>query len=334
MQNPTFPEQNVYPNNYSNQYMVPQNQTSSPIQNISLQNNFQYGISPKIQNFTTNISSQNNLKNNEYQIIGPNPVAQNVAPTIPKNQFSMPLGSRFPVEKNHMGTNLPNLKNIGGSPYGKISQIPQITKDSAEKYSIHNNSNKNINNQKDINPNLILTNEDKKYFSDLLKNNKNIDQLTMLPLMNPEHIKRHDLEFMFIPNILTDLYSKGTIDDNIIMNPPLWKKYYIYNKISPVFLQKIAVQKKLLKSGVTKFIMSFPPPKCGCECFFAILYFDEYKNSSYFTLELEFGNDFGSTEGTGLVCGQKGFRHLNFNTICKVNLEDFENCVRKLYKED
>ena len=161
-----------------------------------------------------------------------------------------------------------------------------------------------------------------------------MDILPLAPLFNSEHQHRHDLEFMFIPNILAGLYYKGIINDEGIMNTSLWKKFKICKKVSPIFLQKISVQKKILKSGVTKFIFIFPPPKCGCECFFAILYFNKFKYSNYFTLELEFGNDFGSTEGTGLVCGQKGHQHLNFNTVCKANLEDFENCVRKFYNEN
>ena len=165
-----------------------------------------------------------------------------------------------------------------------------------------------------------------------LNKNSNLNPQCVLPLFNQEHCGRHYLEFTFIPNILADLYSRSIIGDKIIMNPILWKKEC--RKISPIFLQKISVQKKVLKGGSTKFIITFPPPKCGCECFFAILYFDVYKNSHYFTLEKEFGNDFGNTEGSGLICGQKGLRHLNFFTVCRANLDNFESFVRKLYGED
>ena len=162
-----------------------------------------------------------------------------------------------------------------------------------------------------------------------------IQSLIMQQMNDPEHIQRYHLEFNFIPNIISELYSKGEINDNIIMNPPSWINYEIEpGKMNPRFLEKIAIQKKKLKNGKTKFIIIFPPPIYGLECFFAILYFDKYRNSSYYTLELEFGNDMGSPKNTGLVCGQKGLKHLNYATICKANLEDFENVVSKLYDEN
>ena len=173
-------------------------------------------------------------------------------------------------------------------------------------------------------PDLMISNE-KQLFLDIL----------VKQLMNTEHEQRHQIEFFFIPNIIADLYAKRVINDDIMMNPTLWKNY----EQSPIiidsrFLEKISIQKINLKSGDTKFILTFPQPKYGNECFFAILYFDKNKRSYYFTLEMEFGNDLGCPEGSGLVCGQQGFKHLNFYTICKANLEDFQNVVSRLYKSN
>ena len=104
-------------------------------------------------------------------------------------------------------------------------------------------------------------------------------------------------------------------------------------EVDPKFFEQITVQKKELENGIKKFLITFPEPKVGTECFFAILYFDEKKNSDYFTLELEFGNDFGSQEGSGLICGQEGSKHLNYSRVCKANWDDFEKVVEALYNK-
>jgi len=304
--------------NFPPQIQIPNSQIE--FQNGSLQNNLKYRNAPHYKNLDQNIVSQNNIKKNEYEIKIQNSKAQNIVQKISNNQFSNPLINKFPAKKNYTGEGLSNPGNIGENPYGKIS--------------ISNNPNKGINHIENKNYYPPIKEEDKKLFSNFFKNDKKMDILSFAPLLNLEHQNRHELEFMFIPNILTDLYSKGIINDDYIMDASLWKKSKICKKISPIFLQKICVQKKIMNSGVKKFIFTFPTPKCGCECFFAILYFDEFKNSNYFTLELEFGNDFESKEGHGLVCGQKGLKHLNYFTVCKVNLEDFENSVRKFYNEN
>lgn len=299
-----LPYQNINQNNFTNQNLSPQIQIPTSqinFQNVSLQNNLNYRNAPQYKNFDQNIISQNNIKKNEYEKKIQNSKAQNIVPKFSNNQFSNPLINKFPAKKNYTGE---GLSNQGINHIENKNYFPPIKE------------------------------EDKKYFSNFFKNDKKMDILSFAPLLNLEHQNRHKLEFMFIPNILTNLYSKGIVNDDYIMNTSLWKKSKICKKVSPIFLQKICVQKKILNSGVKKFIFIFPTPKCGCECFFAILYFDEFKNSDYFTLELEFGNDFGTKEGTGLVCGQKGHKHLNFFTICKVNLEDFENSVRKFYNEN
>ena len=293
-----LPYQNIN-QNLSPQIQIPTSQID--FQNGSLQNNLNYRNAPQYKNFDQNIISQNTIKKSEYEKKIQNSKAQNIVPKFSNNQFSNPLINKFPAKKNYTGE---GLSNQGINHIENKNYFPPIKE------------------------------EDKKYFSNFFKNDKKMDILSFAPLLNLEHQNRHELEFMFIPNILTNLYSKGIVNDDYIMNTSLWKKSKICKKISPIFLQKICVQKKILNSGVKKFIFIFPTPKCGCECFFAILYFDKFKNSDYFTLELEFGNDFGTKEGTGLVCGQKGYEHLNFFTICKVNLEDFENSVRKFYNEN
>ena len=58
------------------------------------------------------------------------------------------------------------------------------------------------------------------------------------------------------------------------------------------------------------------------------------KHSSYFTLEFELGKDFRTTEESGLICGQDGSQHLNFNKVCKVDKEEFENAVKEIYNEE
>ncbi len=154
------------------------------------------------------------------------------------------------------------------------------------------------------------------------------------PLFSLEHIQRHECEFKFIPNLLPVLYSQGIINDEILTNPSQWKNYGgPICKVDPKFFEQITVQKKELENGIKKFLITFPEPKVGTECFFAILYFDEKKNSDYFTLELELGNDFGSQEGSGLICGQEGSKHLNYSRVCKANWDDFEKVVEALYNK-
>ena len=155
------------------------------------------------------------------------------------------------------------------------------------------------------------------------------------PLFTLEHQKRHQLEFQFIPNMIPVLYSSNIISDDVLTNPKTWEDHFgPFFQMDPKYLEQITVVKKELDNGVKKFLMTFPIPKVGTESFFAILYFDKEKKSKYFTLELELGNDFGSGEGTGLICGQEGKNHLNYGRICKANLNDFEKCVDEFYKEN
>lgn len=155
------------------------------------------------------------------------------------------------------------------------------------------------------------------------------------PLLSQEHLQRHECEFKFIPNLLPVLYSGGIVTDETMTNPSTWRKFLNpMIHIDPSFFDELSVEKKECQNGLIKFIVTFPKPKVGTECFFAILYFDEEKQSSYFTLELELGKDFGTTEESGLICGQEGSQHLNFNKVCKVDKEEFENAVKEIYNEE
>ena len=101
--------------------------------------------------------------------------------------------------------------------------------------------------------------------------------------------------------------------------------------LSPTYLSQISVQKVEMNNGVQKFLITFPEPKIGTECYFAILYFDENNKWYYYTLEKEFGNDFGSKEGSGLVCGQVGTQHLNYQMVCDADMKKFELLTHELY---
>ena len=154
-------------------------------------------------------------------------------------------------------------------------------------------------------------------------------------LFSPEHAKRYECEFRFIPNMLPVLYSGGIINDDIMGNPSTWKNYLgpKFN-IDPNYLDKLSVIKKELNKGGKKFLITFPTPKVATECFFGILYFDANKKSKYYTLEKEMDIGLINTEGIGIICGQEGSSHSNYGIICKTNLDDFEKCVKSLYKEE
>ena len=202
-------------------------------------------------------------------------------------------------------------KNQGNEKINEQKNKEEINQINEESNKIDFIRDMNINNERQLFINLVVNN-----------------------LKNTEHHQRNFIEFTFIPNFIADLFSIGIIDDNIMLNPSTWKYYFENSEIiNARFLEKISVKMINLKNGEIKFILIFPPPKYGNECFYAILYFDEFLRPDYYTLELELGNDFDCPEGYGLVCGQKGNDHLNFYSICKVDLEEFQNIVEKLYKK-
>ena len=54
-------------------------------------------------------------------------VVPSMAPQVPVVPYVQPIGSRHPIEQNHIGLGLApgSFNTIGGSPYGRISQIGQ-----------------------------------------------------------------------------------------------------------------------------------------------------------------------------------------------------------------
>ena len=145
------------------------------------------------------------------------------------------------------------------------------------------------------------------------------------------YLDRYCLEFDFLPNVLPSLYKKGEIDDHVMTHPSEWKKILIKKGVRSDFgIDKISVEKYELLEGKTKFIFTFPTPKVSPECFFAMLLFDRNKDSNYYTLELDFGSSTVFKEGGGIVCGQKGLRHLNYGRRCRKNLDEFEKNVKDI----
>ena len=53
------------------------------------------------------------------------PTAMPMVPQVPVTPYVQPIGSRHPIEQNHLGLGLApgSFNTIGGSPYGRISQI-------------------------------------------------------------------------------------------------------------------------------------------------------------------------------------------------------------------
>ena len=145
------------------------------------------------------------------------------------------------------------------------------------------------------------------------------------------HINRYCFEFDFLPNILPPLYKKGEIDDHVMTHPSEWKKILLKKGVRSDFgIDKIISEKFELSDGKVKFIFTFPTPKVSPECFYALLLFDKNKDSNYYTLELDFGSSTIFKEGGGIICGQRGPRHLNYGRRCRNNLEEFQKKVNEI----
>ena len=80
------------------------------------------------------------------------------------------------------------------------------------------------------------------------------------------------------------------------------------------------------------FIYTFPRPKETPHCFYALLIFDKNKKWKYYTLELDYGSSTIFKEGGGLICGQKGFDHLNYGRRCREDLDEFRKMVKEISK--
>ena len=57
------------------------------------------------------------------------PTAMPMVPQVPVTPYVQPIGSRHPIEQNHLGLGLApgSFNTLGGSPYGRISQIAPAT---------------------------------------------------------------------------------------------------------------------------------------------------------------------------------------------------------------
>ena len=64
----------------------------------------------------------------QVQSVVPQVVPQMV-PQVPVTPYVQPIGSRHPIEQNHLGLGLipGSFNTLGGSPYGRVSQITQPT---------------------------------------------------------------------------------------------------------------------------------------------------------------------------------------------------------------
>ncbi len=144
-------------------------------------------------------------------------------------------------------------------------------------------------------------------------------------------LNRYCFEFDFLPNVLPPLYKNGEIDDYVMTHPSEWKKILIKKGVRSDFgIDKLSVEKVELPDKQIKFIFTFPKPKVSPECFYALLLFDKEKNWNYYTLELDFGSSSIFRDGGGIICGQRGPRHLNYSKRCRNNLDEFQKGVQDI----
>ena len=118
----------IVPQTYASQVVVPQVQTlAPPVQSIVPQ---VQSVVPQVQSVVPQVQSivpQVQSIVPQVQSVVPQvqampgyaPMAQ--APTLVN--YVMPLGSRLPMAQDHMGQNLTNFNDIGGSIYGRVSII-------------------------------------------------------------------------------------------------------------------------------------------------------------------------------------------------------------------
>ena len=81
-----------------------------------------------VQSVVPQIQSMVPVQNVVPQVQGMVPVqsmipVQSVVPQIPVTPYVQPIGSRHPIEQNHIGQQITGFANVGGSPYGKVSTI-------------------------------------------------------------------------------------------------------------------------------------------------------------------------------------------------------------------
>ena len=111
----------MVPQTYASQVVVPQVQTLAPpvpsivpqVQSVVPQ---VQSVVPQVQSIVPQVQS---VVPQVQAMPGYAPMAQ--APTLVN--YVMPLGSRLPMAQDHMGQNLTNFNDIGGSIYGRVSII-------------------------------------------------------------------------------------------------------------------------------------------------------------------------------------------------------------------
>ena len=118
----------MVPQTYASQVVVPQVQTlAPPVPSIVPQ---VQSVVPQVQSVVPQVQSV------VPQVQSIVPQVQSVVPQVqampgyaPRAQaptlvnYVMPLGSRLPMAQDHMGQNLTNFNDIGGSIYGRVSII-------------------------------------------------------------------------------------------------------------------------------------------------------------------------------------------------------------------
>ena len=125
----------MVPQTYASQVVGPQVQTlAPPVQSIVPQ---VQSIVPQVQSVVPQVQSVvPQVQSVVPQVQSIVPQVQSVVPQVqampgyaPMAQaptlvnYVMPLGSRLPMAQDHMGQNLTNFNDIGGSIYGRVSII-------------------------------------------------------------------------------------------------------------------------------------------------------------------------------------------------------------------
>ena len=125
----------MVPQTYASQVVVPQVQTlAPPVQSIVPQ---VPSVVPQVQSVVPQVQSVvPQVQSVVPQVQSIVPQVQSVVPQVqampgyaPMAQaptlvnYVMPLGSRLPMAQDHMGQNLTNFNDIGGSIYGRVSII-------------------------------------------------------------------------------------------------------------------------------------------------------------------------------------------------------------------
>ena len=147
------------------------------------------------------------------------------------------------------------------------------------------------------------------------------------------HLDRYTCEFDVIPNILPELYIKGEIEDFEMTHPTEWRNILIKKGIRSDFgIDEISVEIEE-KNGEIRFIFIFPEPKVAPNCYYSILVIDKNKEWRYFTLEKDnklFPCPDILIDSLALVCGQKGYNHLQYTRWCRNELADFKRHVQEI----